>query len=553
MMRRSVLLLLAAAVVTAQSIDAQVTSDRLVNSAREPQNWLTYGGGYDSQRYSLLNRITPANAKDLELKWVYQTFSTHSFQTTPIVVDGVMYMTSNPNDITAIDAATGRPFWIFKYTPQTGYKACCGAPNRGLAVLGDTVFMGTVDAHLIALDAVSGKVKWNTTVANTLDGYAISLAPLVVKDKVIIGTAGGEYPTRGFIAAYDVRTGKEVWKFHTIPGPGEPGHDTWPKDSDAWKYGGAPMWVTGSYDPAVNLTYWGTGNPNPDFYGEGRKGDNLYSASVVALDADTGQLKWHFQFTPHDLNDWDAAQVPVLANMEWQGRQRRLMLWANRNGFFYVLDRETGAFLKGVPYVKVNWASGLDPKGRPILTMPPAGEPVFPWPGGGTSWYPPSFSPRTELFYLTTSENTASRMKPVDKDPDLKVGSTRIGGSFTPVNRAPNPGVGGGIRGVVFTNGTETNGTGTVTAIDPRTGTTKWRFHMTNVSNSGLLTTATDLLFSGSREGHFFALDARDGTELWRMNLGGHVNAAPMTYEVDGKQFVAVSSGQALFVFGLKN
>jgi alcohol dehydrogenase (cytochrome c) len=410
--------------------------------------------------------------------------------------------------------------------------------------------MGTVDAHLIALDAVTGHVKWNTTVATTTDGYAISHAPLVIKDKVIVGTAGGEYPTRCFIAAYDVRTGKEVWKFHTIPAPGEPGNDTWAGDS--WQYGGGSVWTTGSYDPALNLTYWGVGNPNPDFYPDRRKGDNLYSASVVALDADSGKLKWHFQFTPHDTNDWDAAQIPVLANMNWQGTQRKLMFWANRNGFFYVLDRETGAFLKGFPFVKVNWASGLDHRGRPILTMPPNGEPVYPWPGGGTSWYSPSFSPRSELMYVTTSENTASRMKPTEKEPELKIGQTRIGGSFTPLNDAPNPGVGGGIRAPVFTNGTESNGTGTVSAIDPRSGTTKWKFPLTNVSNSGLLTTATDVLFSGSREGNFHALDARNGSELWKTNLGGHINAAPMTYEVDGKQYVAVAAGQALFVFGLR-
>jgi alcohol dehydrogenase (cytochrome c) len=545
-----VLLLLAVVVVAAQSIDAQDANARVANATREPQNWLTYSGTYDSQRYSLLSRITPANAKDLEMKWVYQTFSTHTFQATPLVVDGTMYLTSGPNDVTALDAATGRPYWIYKYTPQPGYKACCGAPNRGLAIHGDTLFMGTVDAHLIALDAVTGRVKWNTTVATTTDGYAISLAPLVIKDKVIVGTAGGEYPTRCFIAAYDVRTGTELWKFHTIPGPGEPGNDTWAGDS--WQHGGGSVWTTGSYDPALNLTYWGIGNPNPDFYPDKRKGDNLYSASVVALDADTGKLKWHFQFTPHDTNDWDAAQIPVLTNMNWQGTQRKLMLWANRNGFFYVLDRETGAFLKGFPFVKVNWASGLDHKGRPILTMPPNGEPVYPWPGGGTSWYSPSFSPRTELMYVTTSENTASRMKPTEKEPELRIGQTRIGGSFTPLNDAPNPGVGGGIRAPVITNGTETNGTGTVSAIDPRTGTTKWSFALTNVSNSGLLTTATDLLFSGSREGNFHALDARNGSELWNTNLGGHINAAPMTYEVDGKQYVAVAAGQALFVFGLR-
>jgi alcohol dehydrogenase (cytochrome c) len=543
-------LLVAVALVAVQSIHAQVSNARLLNAAKEPQNWLTYSGTYDSQRYSLLKTITAANAKNLELKWVYQTFSTWSFETTPIVVDGVMYLTSGPNDVSALDAATGRPFWIFKYTPQAGFKACCGSPNRGVAILGDTLFMGTVDAHLIALDAVSGRVRWNTTVAKTTDGYAISHAPLVIKDKVIIGTAGGEYPTRGFIAAYDVHSGKEAWRFYTIPGTGEPGNDTWP--ADAWQHGGGSVWTTGAYDPALNLTYWGVGNANPNFYDEKRKGDNLYTCSVVALDADTGKLKWHFQFTPHDINDWDSAQVGVLADMNWLGTPRKVLMWANRNGFFYVLDRETGAFLKGFPYVKVNWASGLDHHGRPILTMPPLGELVYPWPGGGTSWFSPSFSPRTELMYVTTEENTASRMKPADKEPDLKIGQTRIGGNFTQATDAPGPGTGGGIRGPVITNGTETNGTGAVSAIDPRTGVTKWKFPFTNVSNSGLLTTASDLVFSGSREGYFFAIDARTGSELWRANLGGHANAGPMTYAVDGKQFVSIAAGQALFTFGLK-
>jgi alcohol dehydrogenase (cytochrome c) len=352
-MRRNVVLLIAVAVIAAESIHAQVSNARLLNAAREPQNWLSHSATYDNQRYSQLKTITPANAKNLEMKWAYQTFSTWSFETTPLVVDGVMYLTSGPNDVTALDAATGRPFWIYKYTPQPGFKACCGAPNRGLAILGDTLFMGTVDAHLIALDAVSGKVRWNTTVAKTVDGYAISHAPLVIKDKVVVGTAGGEYPTRGFIAAYDVNTGKEAWRFYTIPGTGEPGNDTWP--ADAWQVGGGSVWTTGAYDPALNLTYWGVGNANPNFYDEKRKGDNLYTCSVVALDTETGKLKWHFQFTPHDINDWDAAQVPVLADLNWLGAPRKVLMWANRNGFFYVLDRETGAFLKGFPFVKVNW------------------------------------------------------------------------------------------------------------------------------------------------------------------------------------------------------
>jgi alcohol dehydrogenase (cytochrome c) len=430
-----------------------------------------------------------------------------------------------------------------------GFQACCGAANRGLAMLGDTLFMGTVDAHLIAIDSKNGRPIWNTTVANTLDGYAITLAPLVIKDKVLIGTAGGEYPTRGFIAAYDAATGKEAWKFHTIPAPGEPGNDTWP--TGAWEHGGGSVWLTGSYDPALNLTYWGVGNPNPDFDAAARRGDNLYTDSVVALDADTGRLKWHFQFTPNDPYDWDAVQTPVLADMNWTGAPRKVMLWANRNGFAYVLDRTTGEFLKGYPFVEQNWASGLDAKGRPILNLPPVDKPVYPGIAGATSWYAPSFSPRTELFYVTICENYRNIVTP--REQELVPGRTRMGGTTaSPIEGGPRPGLGGTLRGPFITNGAETDGTGAVIAIDPRTGAKRWKFPMTNVSTSGILTTVTDLLFTGSREGYFHALDARNGNVLWKAQLGGQVNAGPMTYEIGGKQYVTIAAGTSLFTFGLR-
>ena len=280
---------------------------------------------------------------------------------------------------------------------------CCGANNRGVAILGDIVFMGTLDAHLVAVDAKTGRQLWNTEVGDVNKAYSITMAPLVVKDKVLVGVGGGEFGIRGFVAAYDAKTGKEAWRFYTIPGPGEPGHDTW--DGDDWEHGGAPAWITGSYDPDLNLTYWGIGNPGPDWNPKQRPGDNLYSDSVVALDADTGKLKWHFQFTPNDNYDYDAVQVPVLADVTWRGQPAKVMMWANRNGFFYVLDRVTGRFLSGTPFVKVNWASSLDERGRPIQTPQPQGQPTYPGNQGGTNWYPPSFSPRTGLFYFSAWDN----------------------------------------------------------------------------------------------------------------------------------------------------
>ena len=293
--------------------------------------------------------------------------------------------------------------------------------------------MGTLDAHLIAIDAKNGQPLWNIAVADVKLAYSITMAPLVVKDKVIVGVGGGEYGIRGFVAAYDAKTGKEVWRSYTIPGPGEPGHDTW--RGDAWKYGSASVWVTGSYDPELNLTYWGIGNPGPDWNPDQRPGDNLYSDSVIALDADTGALKWHFQFTPNDGYDYDSVQVPVLVDTNWQGKPAKLMMWANRNGYFYVLDRATGKFLLGQPFVKVNWASGLDANGRPIQTPQPPGLPTYPGNQGGTNWYPPSYSPRTGLFYFSAWENYATIYR---KEKSIyQPGRNFSGGGFTVLTPVP--------------------------------------------------------------------------------------------------------------------
>ena len=529
------------------SLCAQVSSERLLRAPDEPQNWLTYSGNYSSHRYSPLAQVDPANVKNLELKWVFQAQSLQKFESTPLVVDGIMYLTQSPNDIIAVDAKTGRAFWVYHYVTSPASRPCCGIVNRGVAILGDMLYMATVDAHLVAVDAKTGHVIWNNKVGEAASGYAMTMAPLIVKDKVIVGEAGGEFGIRGVVAAFDARTGKEAWRFNTVPPPGEPGHETW--HGDDWMHGGAAVWVTGSYDPTLNLTYWGTGNPGPDWNPEQRPGDNLYSDSVVALDPDTGKLKWYFQFTPNDPYDYDSVQVPVLADATWNGSPRKLMLWGNRNGFFYVLDRATGKFLLGAPFVKVNWAKGLDANGRPLLTPQPPGKPTFPGIQGGTNWYSPSYSPRTGLFYLSAWEDYATIFTGVNVE--YKEGLRFTGGANTsPIAGADNPA--GARQGPVNTY-TEALAHGAVVALDPQTGKKKWSFEMHDVNTSGILTTASDLLFVGGREGYFQALDARSGALLWKQNLGGEIIAGPMSYQVDGKQYVSVAAGNGLFVFALRD
>jgi alcohol dehydrogenase (cytochrome c) len=543
MLRPSFALLLAAASLSVP-LWAQVSSDLLVHAAETPQNWLNYSGGYLSQRYSALDQITPGNVQNLEQKWIFQARSLEKFEATALVVDGVMYTVQAPNDIVALDAASGRIFWIYSYSPAPQARLCCGRVNRGLAILGDTLFMGTIDAHIVAVDAKNGHLLWNTKVASPEAGYAITHAPLVVKDKVIVGTAGGEYGIRGFLAAYDVHTGQEAWRFNNIPGPGEPGHETWAGDS--WKHGAGSVWMTGSYDPDLNLTYWGIGNPGPDWNADLRLGNNLYTDCVVALDADTGKLKWYFQFTPHDDFDYDSVQVPVLADMQWKGAPRRVMLWANRNGFYYVLDRATGEFLQGKAFAKVTWATGLDERGRPMraVNMVPTadGKLIYPGNQGATNWYSPSYSPHTGLFYIPTWDNYYSIY--VKEKVDFAEGRLFTG----PLPKSPVP----LIRPPQIVNRNEADGYGAIRAFDPQTGERKWEYKLSDVTDSGILTTASDLLFVGGREGYFMAMDARGGELLWKAVVGGQVSSGPMSYSVNGKQYVAVAAGNSLFVYGLR-
>jgi len=524
---------------------AQVSFDRILRGDTETQDWLTYSGGLTGQRHSSLAQITPANVSNLELQWVLQVRSLEKFEATPLVVDGVMYTVQAPNDVIALDAATGRVYWTYPYIPSPLSRLCCGRVNRGLAILDNTLYMATIDGHLIAIDAKTGGLVWNVTVAGARAeaGYSFTVAPLVVKDKVIIGTAGGEYGIRGFLAAFDAKTGKEAWRFHTVAAAGEKGGETW--GAESWKVGGGSIWVTGTYDRDLNVTYWGVGNPGPDWNGDVRPGDNLYTDSVVALDADTGELKWHFQFTPHDVYDYDSVQVPVLADIEWQGTRRKAMLFANRNGMFYVLDRTTGEFLLGKPFTKVTWNTGLDAKGRPQNMVPLTEDGVLVYPGvqGATNWYSPSFSARTGLFYVPTWVDTYSTFtkRPVE----YKEGQRYTGALPAVPVRMLTP-------GPVVNRRRPEEGTGAILALDPKTGLKKWEYAMSDVVDAGVLTTASDVVFSGSREGYAFALDARTGALLWKANVGASVSNGPMTYAVGGRQHVAFAAGSALFVYALR-
>jgi alcohol dehydrogenase (cytochrome c) len=512
-------------------LGSPVTSERLLKASEEPENWLMYSGQYNSQRYSRLTAIDKSNVDQLEVKWVKQLETLADVETTPLVVDGVMYLTQSPSNVIALDASTGSQFWTYEHTLPEKLSLCCGRQNRGVAILGETLFLGTLDAKLIALDAKTGAVQWETQSADAATGYSKTAAPLVIGDKVISGIAGGEYGIRGFLDAYDAKTGELAWRFYTIPGEGEPYNDTW--EDDSWKTGGAPTWITGAYDPDLNLVYWGTGNPGPDWNGEAREGDNLYSDSVVALNADTGELKWHFQFTPHDVHDWDATQIPILIDIEFDGRPRKLLLFPNRNGFFYVLDRVTGEFLRGTAFAKQTWAERIDENGRPIRIpgMLPNEEGVLVYPSvnGAANWWSNTYSPRTELLYVVTYDGADTFF--IGED-EYVPGEMFVGGA--PERYVPLETYASMIR-----------------ALEPRTGETRWEFPLQPKTQSGLLSTASDLVFGGSVDGYFYALDAVNGAELWRINVGGNVKAAPISYMVGTVQYVTIAAGNSILTFGL--
>ena len=509
----------------------QVSHERILKSSAEPGNWLTYSGNYSGHRFSPLEQINDRNVARLKPVWSYQVNSLQKFESTPLVVDGVMYLSEAPSNVTALDTRTGRPLWKYRRVLPDDVRVCCGMVNRGVAVLGDLVYIGTVDAHLVALDSKTGEVRWDTTVADYKAGYSITVAPLAVKDKIVVGMAGGEYGVRGFLDAYDAKTGKRAWRFWTIPGPGEPGNQSW--KGDTWKTGSATTWVTGAFDPESNLIYWGTGNPGPDWNGEQRGGDNLYSDCLIAVDADSGKLKWYFQFTPHDVHDWDATEVPILVDGEVRGKKRKMVVFANRNAFYYVLDRTSGEFLAGKAYAKQTWAKGLDDSGRPVVlegTSPSlAGTKVWPSVSGSNNWYSPSYSPRTDLLYVATRESGSIYFL---GEAEYKEGEQFNGGGFRSI---PGEEEYGAIR-----------------ALHPATGAVAWEYKLFTPPWAGVLSTAGNLVFGSTNEGQAFALQASTGKPLWRYQAGGMARANPVSYTSDGKQYVAMAIGTALYVFGLE-
>jgi alcohol dehydrogenase (cytochrome c) len=509
-------------------LPAQVTYDRIANAAAEPQHWLTYSGSYDGHRYSPLAEIERRNVARLKLAWIYQTNDLNQFEATPLAADAIMYISEPPSQAAALDLRTGRPVWQFRRAAPSDVRTCCGQVNRGVALLGDTVFLGTLDAHLLALDAKTGHLLWDRVVADYKTGHSITAAPLALKDKIIVGISGGEYGIRGFVDAYDPKAGARLWRFWTVPGPGEPGHQTWAGES--WRTGSAATWLTGSFDPALNLLYWGTGNPGPDYSGGERAGDNLYSNALVALNAATGKLKWHFQFTPHDTHDWDANHVPILLDATLHGAARRMVAVANRNGFFYLLDRQTGEFLLGKQFGKQTWAKGLDDRGRPVLAEhvepPPEGSAMYPGVHGATNWNSPSYNPGTGLLYVAVREEGTVFYR------------------ATAEYKAGNYFSAGGMRGIP---GVEPSGS--IQALDPLTGEKRWEFALHSPPWAGVLSTAGGVVFGGTNEGNIFALDAATGKPLWSFQAGAPVYANPISYRFEGRQYIAVTAGHSLLTF----
>jgi len=509
-----------------------ITSQDLINGLKEPTRWLTYSGDYSGNRHSPLTQITPENVERLTAQWTFQTGMVGSFQTTPIVVDGVLYVTGFNNTAWAIDARTGRQIWRYRRELPEDLKLCCGAINRGFGVLGDRLFMGTLDAHLVSLDMKTGTVLWDVELTDHKAGYSVTVAPLVVKDKVIVGVAGAEYGIRGFIDAYDTQTGNRAWRFYTVAGPGDPGSRTWPQ-GNAYLRGGGSIWVTGTYDPEQNLVFFGTGNPGPDYYSNAREGDNLYTTSLVALDANTGERKWHYQFTPHDVHDWDSTQVPVLGELTINGQPRKVVMFANRNGFFYTIDRTTGKVIVAKPFVETTWAKEIDSNGRPVLLpghLPDEdGTKTCPDLGGGTNFMSPSFDPTSKLFFVTARETCAVYY---GYEQTFKQGDQYTGG--------------GQIRP------RDQKNFGALRAIDPATATVKWEFRYTSTSASGVMTTASGLVFAADGDGNLMAFESRTGKNLWHYQVGYQMRSTSgTTYMLDGRQYLLVPAGSALTAFAL--
>jgi alcohol dehydrogenase (cytochrome c) len=495
-------------------------------------NWTSYNGDYTGRRFSSLQEINTSNVGQLRAAWVFHPGNSQRLEVTPVVVRGVMYITS-ANDVFALDAKTGRSLWHYQRPISSGLLDDAAAhKSRGVAVWQDSVYAETDDAHLLRLDARTGGLIWDVEYADKTKHYGATSAPLAVKGMIVVGTSGGDSGVRGFVTAFDAVTGKEKWRFWTIPGPGEFGSSSWP--GDAYLYGGATTWMPGTYDPELNTLYWTTSNAAPDFVGETRPGDDLYTASVLALNADTGQLRWYFQFTPHDLWDYDANETPILVDMQGNGSLRHLLLQANRNGFFYVLDRTNGKFLRATQFAeKMTWATQIDASGRPVLSGKiPTAEGTYICPGieGATNWFSPSYNPNTGLFYVVVLESCNVFFAKPEKF----------------------------IKGQTYYNtGTklppDENSQKVLLALSIADGKTVWRYPQVGNAHSwaGTMSTASGLLFFGDDAGMLEAVDAATGRPLWHFNTGQLMSASPMTYAVDGVQYVSIAAGSDIFSFAL--
>jgi alcohol dehydrogenase (cytochrome c) len=513
--------------------DVDIAPARLL-VAPPHEDWPSYNGDYSGRRYSALDQINLGNVRKLRAQWVFHSTNSDSMEVTPVVVGGVMYITS-ANDAFALDARTGRVLWHHARPLTEGLVDDASAHhNRGVAVWHTRVFMETDNAHLLCLDARSGNLLWDVAYADTRLNYGATSAPLLVKDKVLVGTSGGDDGVRGFLAAFDPLSGKMVWRFWTIPAPGEAGSDSW--KGDAYLHGGGTTWMPGTYDPQLDTLYWGTSNPAPDFAGETRPGDDLYTDCVLALDPDTGKLKWYFQFTPHDLYDYDATETPVLLDAVVNGQPRHLLVEANRNGFFYLLDRTNGKFLGATPFVeRLNWATRIDENGRPVRTgvqPAPQGTQVCPSMVGATNWFSPSYNPSTGLFYFLALEDCDVYFSSAERQ------EYRPGQTYYSTGTKHVPGL--SAQKILL-------------AFDAATAKPVWRYPQVGRGDSwgGTMTTAGGLVFFGDDAGEFEAVDARTGKALWHFNTGQRTHASPMTYAVDGVQYVCVAVGSDVFSFAL--
>ncbi|HEX2413250.1 MAG TPA: PQQ-dependent dehydrogenase, methanol/ethanol family [Solirubrobacteraceae bacterium] len=511
-----------------------VTYERILDARSEPQNWLTYYGAYDGQRYSPLDQINTDNVKQLTPAWVFQCgsvglhsgASTYSFEASPIVVDGIMFVSGWDGWVWAIDARTGALLWQYRHASPFDVSLCCGNVNRGVAVAEGKVFVVTLNAHIIALDATTGKKVWDQTYGDVRAGESATVAPLVVKDMVIVGSSGGEFGVRGHVDAFKRETGERVWRTYMVPKPGEPGSETWPADGEAWARGGANCWVTSTFDPELNLLYFGTGNPCPDFDGGVREGDNLFTDSGVAVDPDTGEIRAHFQYTPHDLWDYDSTMEHILFDLDGQ----KLAAHFDKNGFLYILDRTNMEPVRVAPFVdRIDWGE-VDEKGNvtPKIYPDKEGEPVHFWPGpaGAKEWTHACYNPNTELLYA-----------PVQ---DVGATATRRRREFKESIPYWGAGVAVDLEDMA----------GSISAFDPRTGEERWRWANDIPMCSSVLTTGGGLVFAGEPTGEFNALDASSGQLLWQFQCGSGHHSSPSTYSVDGRQYIAVPTGWGAWTEG---